>query len=166
MYIIFYICGLIAILTTLCVITQINATYALMFFIASLFSISGMFFAVGAYFAGALEIIMYAGAIMVLFIFVIMMLNIGKSKKNHDVMHTINPIIWIFPTIICLIFIIMLTYAILKSNNGQIISSFIIDAKEVGIQLFSKYILIVELSSILLLAGLVVALYIGHKEHK
>ncbi len=66
----FYICGLIAILATLRVITHTNPVHALLYLIISLLAISGVFFALGAHFAGALEIIVYAGAIMVLFVFV------------------------------------------------------------------------------------------------
>lgn len=62
----FYICGLIAILATLRVITHTNPVHALLYLIISLLAISGVFFSLGAYFAGALEIIVYAGAIMVL----------------------------------------------------------------------------------------------------
>ena len=43
-----------------------------------------MFFSLGAYFAGALEIIVYAGAIMVLFVFVVMMLNLGGSEIEQE----------------------------------------------------------------------------------
>ena len=76
----FYICGLIAILATLRVITHTNPVHALLYLIISLLAISGVFFSLGAYFAGALEIIVYAGAIMVLFVFVVMMLNLGGSE--------------------------------------------------------------------------------------
>lgn len=78
----FYICGLIAILATLRVITHTNPVHALLYLIISLLAISGVFFSLGAYFAGALEIIVYAGAIMVLFVFVVMMLNLGGSDRT------------------------------------------------------------------------------------
>ncbi len=78
----FYICGLIAILATLRVITHTNPVHALLYLIISLLAISGVFFSLGAYFAGALEIIVYAGAIMVLFVFVVMMLNPGRFRNR------------------------------------------------------------------------------------
>lgn len=78
----FYICGLIAILATLRVITHTNPVHALLYLIISLLAISGVFFSLGAYFAGALEIIVYAGAIMVLFVFVVMMLNFGRFRNR------------------------------------------------------------------------------------
>lgn len=80
----FYICGLIAILATLRVITHTNPVHALLYLIISLLAIAGVFFSLGAYFAGALEIIVYAGAIMVLFVFVVMMLNLGGSEIEQE----------------------------------------------------------------------------------
>lgn len=78
----FYICGLIAILATLRVVTHTNPVHALLYLIISLLAIAGVFFSLGAYFAGALEIIVYAGAIMVLFVFVVMMLNFGRHRDR------------------------------------------------------------------------------------
>ncbi len=78
----FYICGLIAILATLRVVTHTNPVHALLYLIISLLAIAGVFFSLGAYFAGALEIIVYAGAIMVLFVFVVMMLNLGRHRDR------------------------------------------------------------------------------------
>lgn len=61
-----------------------NPVHALLYLIISLLAISGVFFSLGAYFAGALEIIVYAGAIMVLFVFVVMMLNWAVQKSNRN----------------------------------------------------------------------------------
>nr|VXZ82165.1 NADH-quinone oxidoreductase subunit J [Klebsiella pneumoniae] len=80
----FYICGLIAILATLRVVTHTNPVHALLYLIISLLAIAGVFFSLGAYFAGALEIIVYAGAIMVLFVFVVMMLNRAAPRSNRS----------------------------------------------------------------------------------
>ncbi|MCS5932853.1 NADH-quinone oxidoreductase subunit J [Klebsiella pneumoniae subsp. pneumoniae] len=80
----FYICGLIAILATLRVVTHTNPVHALLYLIISLLAIAGVFFSLGAYFAGALEIIVYAGAIMVLFVFVVMMLNLAAPRSNRS----------------------------------------------------------------------------------
>ncbi len=63
-------------------ITHTNPVHALLYLIISLLAISGVFFSLGAYFAGALEIIVYAGAIMVLFVFVVMMLNLGRFRNR------------------------------------------------------------------------------------
>lgn len=158
----FYICGLIAILATLRVITHTNPVHALLYLIISLLAISGVFFSLGAYFAGALEIIVYAGAIMVLFVFVVMMLNLGGSEIEQE-RQWLKPQVWIGPAILSAIMLVVIVYAILGVND-QGIDGTPISAKAVGITLFGPYVLAVELASMLLLAGLVVAFHVGREE--
>ncbi|KAA1051230.1 NADH-quinone oxidoreductase subunit J [Pseudocitrobacter sp. 73] len=158
----FYICGLIAILATLRVITHTNPVHALLYLIISLLAIAGVFFSLGAYFAGALEIIVYAGAIMVLFVFVVMMLNLGGAEIAQE-REWLKPQIWIGPAILSAVLLAVMVYAILGLND-QGIDGNPISAKEVGIALFGPYVLAVELASMLLLAGLVVAFHIGRED--
>ncbi|STV14142.1 NADH-ubiquinone oxidoreductase subunit J [Klebsiella pneumoniae] len=158
----FYICGLIAILATLRVVTHTNPVHALLYLIISLLAIAGVFFSLGAYFAGALEIIVYAGAIMVLFVFVVMMLNLGGTEIEQE-RKWLQPGIWIGPAILSAVLLVVIVYAILGIND-QGIDGAAINAKEVGIALFGPYVLAVELASMLLLAGLVVAFHIGREE--
>src|SRR4030067_2275825 len=79
MDIMFFITSGVAVFATLMVITRLNAVHALLYLIVSLLSVAVVFFIMGAPFAAALEVIIYAGAIRVLFIFVIMMLNLGRE---------------------------------------------------------------------------------------
>lgn len=115
----FYICGLIAILATLRVITHTNPVHALLYLIISLLAISGVFFSLGAYFAGALEIIVYAGAIMVLFVFVVMMLNLGGAEIEQE-RQWLRPQVWIGPAILSAIMLAVIVYAILGVNDQGI----------------------------------------------
>ena len=149
----FYICGLIAILATLRVITHTNPVHALLYLIISLLAISGVFFSLGAY---------YAGAIMVLFVFVVMMLNLGGSEIEQE-RQWLKPQVWIGPAILSAIMLVVIVYAILGVND-QGIDGTPISAKAVGITLFGPYVLAVELASMLLLAGLVVAFHVGREE--
>lgn len=112
----FYICGLIAILATLRVITHTNPVHALLYLVISLLAISGVFFSLGAYFAGALEIIVYAGAIMVLFVFVVMMLNLGGSEIEQE-RQWLKPQVWIGPAVLSAIMLAVIVYAILGVND-------------------------------------------------
>ncbi|MDF3007073.1 MAG: hypothetical protein K0R86_940 [Enterobacter kobei] len=158
----FYICGLVAILTTLRVITHTNPVHALLYLIISLLAIAGVFFSLGAYFAGALEIIVYAGAIMVLFVFVVMMLNLGGAEIEQE-RQWLKPQIWLGPAALSAVLLAVMIYAILGVND-QGIDGTPISAKAVGITLFGPYVLAVELASMLLLAGLVVAFHVGREE--
>ena len=159
----FYIAALVAVVATIRVISHTNPVHALLYLIVSLLAVAAVFFSLGAYFAGALEIIVYAGAIMVLFVFVVMMLNLGNSVVEQE-RAWLKPSLWIGPSLLSLILLAVLVYAIM-SVNDQGISGDMIDAKAVGIALFGPYVLAVELVSMLLLAGLVVAFHVG-REHK
>ena len=77
----FYLTALIALASTGLALTRANATHALIYLIISLLSVAVLFFLIGAPFAAALEVIIYAGAIMVLFVFVVMMLNLGETGE-------------------------------------------------------------------------------------
>ena len=79
----FYIAAFIALFATLQALSRSNAIHALIYLIISLLAVAVIFFLLGAPFAAALEIVIYAGAIMVLFVFVIMMLNLGRYQVRH-----------------------------------------------------------------------------------
>lgn len=161
MEITFYVAGLIAILATLCVITQTNPVHALLYLITSLLALSAVFFALGAYFAGALEIIVYAGAIMVLFVFVVMMLNLGRAVVDQE-RKWLSPSVWMVGLLSAVLLGVMIYGISSLKDNG--IAGEVVTAKQVGISLFGPYVLVVELASFLLLAGLVVAYHIGRDE--
>ena len=80
----FYLMALVAIVSTVRVVTNSNPVHALLNLIISLLAVAGIFMIVGAPFAGALEVIVYAGAIMVLFVFVVMMLNLGQHTVEQE----------------------------------------------------------------------------------
>ena len=82
MTILFYIAGAIAIIASIAVILQTNIVHALLYMVVSLLSVAVVFYVLGAPFAAMLEAIVYAGAIMVLFLFVIMLLNLGHDYKR------------------------------------------------------------------------------------
>ena len=95
----FYLAALVALAATLLALTRSNATHALIYLIVSLLAVAVLFFLMGAPFAAALEIVIYAGAIMVLFVFVIMMLNLGESGDRRE-RQWLEPRIWIVPAIL------------------------------------------------------------------
>jgi len=161
MNILFYSSAIIAVLATVLVITRTNAVHALLYLIVSLLAMSLIFFALGAPFAAALEVIIYAGAIMVLFIFVIMMLNLGTATARQE-SQWLRPGIWRGPALLCGILTLELVYFFVH-HDVQALSSTLVPPKQVGIALFGPYALGVELASMLLLAGLVGAYHLGRR---
>jgi NADH-quinone oxidoreductase subunit J len=164
MLITFYIAAVVAVISTLMVITRTNVVHALLYLVVSLLSTAIIFYAIGAPFIAALEVIIYAGAIMVLFIFVVMMLNVGKQAVQQE-SQWLNPKAWIGPILLTLILFFEFFYLILISTSA-IIESAMVTPKEVGMALYSKYLLGVELSAMLLLAGIVGAYHLGHRTKK
>src|SRR5262249_59893067 len=81
---VFYIAAAVALISTVMVITRLNAIHALLYLVVSLLAVAGIFFTLGAAFAAALEVITYAGAIMVLFVFAIMLLNLGPRATAQE----------------------------------------------------------------------------------
>ena len=112
----------------------------------------------GAPFAAALEAIVYAGAIMVLFLFVVMMLNIGRHAAEME-RQWLTPGIWTGPVILAGILFAEMVYLTEEALQG--LGTDATGPKEVGIALFGPYMIGVELASMLLLAGLVGAYHLG-----
>jgi NADH-quinone oxidoreductase subunit J len=163
MIFLFYIAAVIAILSTLMVITRTNTVHALLYLIVSLLAVAMIFFVLGAPFVAALEVIIYAGAIMVLFIFVIMMLNLGGAHAQEEA-QLLSPGIWKGPAILCVVLAAELIYLFTR-GQARIFAVTEITPKQVGIALLGPYVLGVELASMLLLAGLVGAYHLG-RPHK
>ena len=159
----FYFAAGVAVVATLRVITNTNPVHALLYLIVSLLAVSMCFFSLGAPFAGVLEIIVYAGANMVLFVFVVMMLNLGPAASVQE-RQWMTPGIWGGPAMMSLALLCELLYVLFGNHSGAAIGLTTVDAKAVGISLFGPYLLVVELASMLLLAALVAAFHLGRHE--
>ncbi len=164
MNIVFYIAAAVAVASTLMVITRLNAVHALLYLVVSLLSVAVVFFILGAPFVAILEVIIYAGAIMVLFVFVVMMLNLGETAVEQE-RRWLHPSMWGGPTILLLILLVEVIY-MLVSGGSRPAGTGIVGAKQVGMVLFGPYLLGVELASMLLLAGLVGAYHLGRRTGK
>lgn len=160
MSILFFGSAIVSILATLMAITRTHVVHALMYFIVSLLALSIIFYTLGAHFAAALEVIVYAGAIMVMFLFVIMMLNLGKETIDQE-RAWLKPTIWIGPVVLTAPLLALLLMVLSKAEGEM--AHTVIAAKEVGIDLFGPYLLAVELASMLLLAGLIGAYHLARK---
>jgi len=157
----FYISSIVAILATAMVIGNLNAVHALLYLVVSLLAVALVLFTFGAPFAAALEVIIYAGAIMVLFLFVIMTLNLGPHAKKQE-SEWLKPKIWIGPVALVAILMAELIY-ILAAGAEHPGGTQVIGPRAVALSLFGPYVLAVELASILLLAGLVGAYHLGRR---
>lgn len=155
--ILFVIASVIAAASTIMVIFQRNAVHALLYLIVSFFAVAVIFLLLGAPFAAALEVIIYAGAIMVLFVFAVMLIGAHAQR--------IKPAAWILPLVLSLVILVEILYAVLAPGPVQMQISEV-PPREVGIALIGPYLLGVEVAAFILLAGLVGAYHLGRRKEK
>jgi len=155
----FYLAGIVALFSTVMVITRMNIVHALLYMVMSLLSIALIFFLLGAPFIAALEVIIYAGAIVVLFIFVVMILNLGPQTTDQE-RQWFNMRTWQGLGIIAGILLLELILSF-RLGIDQPLAVMEVTPQQVSFALFGPYLLGVELASMLLLAGLVGAYHLG-----
>lgn len=161
----FNIAAVIAIVCTVMVVTRYNIMHALLYLVTSFMAVAVIFFTYGAPFIAALELIVYAGAIMVLMVFVIMMLNLGGGSAAQE-KQWLSLRVWVFPAILSLLLLgelIWLIYSEQYIGSEQIK---VVDTKEVAVALYGPYVVAVELSAMLLMAGIVGAYHLGRQRKK
>lgn len=161
MEVLFYIAASVAILAALRVITQLQAVHALLYLIIVLIALAVIFYLLGAPFAAALEVIIYAGAIMVLFVFVVMLLNQGPLAVEQE-RRWLSPGIWIGPSLLALVLLGEVFYIIMADPTPphDVVS---VRPKDVALSLYGPYVIAVELASMLLLPGLIGAYHMGKR---
>lgn len=161
MELLFYIAAAVSVVATLRVVTHLHAVHALLYFVIAMMALALMFYLLGAPFAAVLEIIIYAGAIMVLFIFVVMLLNQGPLTVEQE-RRWLPPGMWVGPSLLALLLLGEVVYLI-ASGQPSPADIDTITPKAVGMALYGPYIIGVELASMLLLPGLVGAYHMGRR---
>jgi NADH-quinone oxidoreductase subunit J len=133
-----------------------------LYFIVSLLAVAVIFYVLGAPMAAALEVIVYAGAIMVLFVFVVMMLNVGSEAARQE-RSWLAPRAWAGPALLSAVLLAEVVW-VLTGAAGPETAGPSLSPAAVGEALFGPYLLGVELASMLLLAGLVGAYHLGRRD--
>ena len=154
----FYISAVVAVAATTLALSRRDAVHGLLYLIVSLLAVALVFFALGAPFAAALEVIIYAGAIVVLFLFAVMLLDLGRAEEEQRIA---LPSAWIGPAALAAVLLGELIFIVLGSQNGLSHLARRVPPDAVGRALFGPYLIAVELASMLLLAALVAAWRLG-----
>lgn len=162
-YLVFFIFATIAVVFSLVVILHRNPVVSALSLVASLFSLAVMYVLLDAPFLAALQVIVYAGAIMVLFLFVIMLLNLQYKKEDRT--RPIQQFLgWFSSAAFGLTMIFYLSKAAVLYALPK--AGFVTDARAIGIRLFEAYVFPFEMVSILLLAAIVGALFLSQRGAK
>ncbi|BCG49535.1 NADH-quinone oxidoreductase subunit J [Candidatus Profftella armatura (Diaphorina cf. continua)] len=153
--ILFYILSIITIISSLCIGIVKNVVHSALFLMLSFFSSAGLWALLNAEFLSLILILIYVGAIMILFLFIIMMLDLNIYKNHKNLLKFL---------ILVVILGFLMTFKIIKTLlNGFLVNNFckkkilitsntIGSIKELGILIYTKYIYIFEIASVILLA--------------
>ena len=150
---VFFIAAAVALAASLLTVTARNAVHAALYLVVALLAVALVMFTLGAPLAAALEIIVYAGAIMVMILFVIMLLHLGRAAERQE-SRWLRPHFWLGPAVLCLALAGGLLRLLLAAP-GAAAGPRPVGPEAVAVDLFGPYVLGVELASFLLLAGLV-----------
>ncbi len=161
--ILFWVLSVMALFSALMVITSKNPVYSVLWLIATFFAISGHYILLNAQFLAIVNIIVYAGAIMVLFLFVIMLINLNKESEpqKHKWLKLAGAV---SGGCLMLVLVAALKNVAAKEDLAQVKEGKIGLIESLGKELFTNYVVPFEISSILFLSAMIGAVVIGKKE--
>ncbi len=163
----FYLFGAVAVIASLLVIAQRNPVYSVLLLIASFGALSGLYVMLDAPFAAAVQIIVYAGAIMVLFLFVVMLLNAPHEATDYD--ERTHPLLrpgpMRFGGALAVALIVELIWALSRSApTSTFANPAVTSIAAIGRSLFTDYAFQFEVTSILILIAMVGAVIMARQD--
>ena len=169
----FYVFSIIAIISAIMVTVSKNTVHSVFFLILDFISISCLFIMIGAEFLGMIMLIVYVGAVAVLFLFVVMMLNVAQQKNqwfNSEATSGHIPIGLIISTIIFFELIIVVggwkyKPELLNSNTTQI-SNEVSNTHSLGQVLYTDYIHVFQISGMILLIAMIGAIVLTFRQRE
>jgi len=165
--ILFYIFGAITIISAILVITQKNIVHSAVFLASTLLSVAGIFLTLHAEFLAGVQVIVYVGGILVLFVFVIMLISMERSVHERQFSRQ-----WIIALIASLALVTEFAYGIYKGKDTFLLppaeaapaETALGNTQAVGTALYTTYLLPFEIASILLLVAIVGAVVLAKRK--
>jgi NADH-quinone oxidoreductase subunit J len=163
----FYVFAAVAILASLLVIGQRNPIYSVLLLIASFGALSGLYVLLDAPFVAVIQIVVYAGAIMVLFLFVVMLLNAPHEDTEYD--ERVHPLLrpgpMRFGAALAVGLLVELVWALTRgTDTGGFPGGSVSSVAAIGQSLFTDYAFPFEMTSILILVAMVGAVVLARRE--
>lgn len=158
----FYILSAIAIVCALMVVFSKNPVHSVLYLVTCFFALSGHYILMNAQFLAIVNIIVYAGAIMVLFLFVVMMLNLNRQNELDK--SNIARLASVVGAGALLLIIVASVKSADLDTLGVTQLGELGTVQAIGKELFSTYLLPFEISSVLLFSAIVGAILLGKKE--
>jgi NADH-quinone oxidoreductase subunit J len=169
----FYLLAAITVVASLLVIAQRNPIHSVMLLIASFGALSGLYVLLDAPFVAVIQIIVYAGAIMVLFLFVVMLLNAPHEDTEADLIAAAAglrrpPVPWLkrWGALLAMALIVELVWALTKGGgeSGRFPGGSVSSVAAIGRTLFTDYAFSFEVTSVLILVAMVGAVVLARRE--
>ena len=168
---VFYFFAFVTITSSLMVISSKNTVHAVFFLILDFISISCLFIMIGAEFLGMIMLIVYVGAVAVLFLFVVMMLNVAEQKQSWFIgkKSTHIPIGLIVSVLILLELLVVVggwKYKDDLMSSSTLNISNISNTHQLGLVMYTDYILYFQLAGIILLLSMIGAILLTFRQRK
>jgi len=157
--VIFYLTAAIAVIAAGAIVVLRHPVHAALYLIVALLALALLFFLLGAPLVAALQVMLYAGAIMVLFLFLMMVMNLRPQPGRPLSL----PVGWQGPALLSLLLWLEIFLLLGRASPDDAGSAMVIEPRAVGMALFGPYLVVVEAAAILLLAALVGALYLSRR---
>jgi NADH-quinone oxidoreductase subunit J len=166
-HVLFYTFSVIAVVSAIFVITRSNVVHSAMFLAATLLSVAGIFLTLRAEFLAGVQVIVYVGGILVLFVFVIMLIaverNVFERQYNRQ---------WTLALVTTLILAVEVVYVLFQGRDSFVLPAAspaeavpaVGNTEQVGMALYTNYLLPFEIASILLLVAIVGAVVLAKKK--
>src|SRR5688572_3380723 len=170
--VLFYVFGVIAVVTSSLVIGQSNPMYSVLLLVASFGAISGLYVLLDAPFLAVIQIIVYAGAIMVLFLYVVMLLNAPQEDASEfDRLHPLRrPGAARVGAALAALLVAQLTWAVSRTTEVRDAvgaggdAAAVSSVREIGRVMFTDYTFAFEATSLLILVAMVGAILLARRE--
>jgi NADH-quinone oxidoreductase subunit J len=166
--VLFYIFGAIALVSAILVITQHNVVHSAAFLGSTLFAVAGIFLTLHAEFLAGVQVIVYVGGILVLFVFVIMLISVERAEHERQFNRQ-----WTIALITAAILVGELVYGLYQGRDSLNLPAQIVppaagavvagNSEKVGVALYTSYLLPFEIASILLLVAVVGAVVLSKR---
>ena len=165
----FYLFAAVSVAASIGVVAQRNPMYSVMLLIVSFGGLAGLYVLLDAPFTAVTQIIIYAGAIMVLFLFVVMLLNVGREDPAPGLVSAVGPKTLKIGAVLSVLLGIEIVWALSRVGLGYFAqdqaAKSVSSVARIGTELFTRHAFAFEATSILILVAMVGAVVIARREH-
>jgi NADH-quinone oxidoreductase subunit J len=163
--IVFYLFATITVVAALGVVSAKNQVHSVLFLVLTFFTTAALFVLLGAEFLAAILVMVYMGAVAILFLFVVMMLDVEFSKLKEEAVQYL-PLGIAIGVVILVEMVVIITQVHVEHNSMVAVAGEISNTMEIGRVLYTKYLLPFEIASIILLVALVGAIVLTLRDRK